>query len=76
MKSRLLNYLNLNNIINPVQFGFQAGISTQDDILHLTEKLYSNLNEKLFTIGIFIDFSKCFDTINRSILLKNLKDMV
>ena len=73
IKSRLLNYICSNNIINPVQYGFQPGISTQDAILHVTEKLYSNLNKKLATIGIFIDFSKCFDTINHCILIRKLE---
>ena len=70
IKSRLLDYICKNRIINPAQFGFQSGISTQDAVLLITEKLYVNLNEKLSTLGIFIDFSKVFDTINTRILLK------
>ena len=70
IKSRLLDYICKNRIINPAQFGFQSGISTQDAVLLITEKLYVNLNEKLSTLGIFIDFSKVFDTINTCILLK------
>ena len=72
LKSRLLNYICSKNIINPVQFGFQPGISTQDAILHIMENIYSNMNSRFATIGIFIDFSKCFDTINRKILIKKL----
>lgn len=73
MKARLLNFLNINNIINPVQFGFQSGVSTQDAVLHVIENIYANLNDRLDTVGIFIDFSKCFDTINRFILIKKLE---
>ena len=73
IRSRLLHFLNLNKIINSNQFGFQSGISTQDAVMHIIEKLYSNLNLDLYTVGIFIDFSKCFDTINRSILIKKLE---
>ena len=73
LKSRLLSYICSNNIIHPVQYGFQPGKSTQDAILHIIEKIYSNFNERLVTIGIFIDFSKCFDTINRKILILKLK---
>ena len=77
LKTRLLHYFSRNNLFNSCQFGFQAGVSTQDAILNLTEKIYSNLNNKIPTIAIYIDFSKCFDTLNRPILLKkNWKLMV
>ena len=73
LKSRLLRYFTINNLFNKSQFGFQTGFSTQDAIMSLTEKIYSNLTEKLSTIAIYIDFSKCFDTLNRNILLKKLE---
>ena len=59
LKSRLLRYFTINNLFNKSQFGFQTGFSTQDAIMSLTEKIYSNLTEKLSTIAIYIDFSKC-----------------
>ena len=73
LKSRLLSYIDRYNLISPCQFGFQAGISTQDAILFLVEKLYDSLNSRLSTIGVFIDFSKAFDTINLFILLRKLE---
>ena len=58
LKTRLLDFIKDNNIINLSQ----SGISTQDAIIHSIEKMYSNLNDKLFSIGVYIDFSKAFDT--------------
>ena len=72
LKTRLMNYLTDFNLINPVQFGFQANVSTQDAILHVIEKIYSNLDKKVSTMAVFIDFSKSFDTINIPIALKKL----
>ena len=45
LKSRLLHYFNTNNLLNQVQFGYQKGISTQDAILHVTERIYDNLEK-------------------------------
>ena len=73
IKSRLLHYFSRNNLLNHVQFGFLPEKSTQDAMIHLTEQIYSNLHNKLSTLAIYIDFSKCFDTLNRDILLKKLE---
>ena len=73
IKSRLVYYFTRNNLFNQVQFGFLSEKSTQDAMLHLTEKIYSNLHNKLSTMAVYIDFSKCFDTLNRNILLKKLE---
>ena len=60
-------------ILCKTQFGFQRGLSTQDAILNVIEQLYENLNNHLYSIGIFIDFSKAFDTITHEILLNKLR---
>ena len=73
LKSRLLHYFTRNNLLNPTQYGYLADTSTQDAMLHVTEKIYENLENKLSTLAIYIDFSKCFDTLNRDILLKKLE---
>ena len=73
LKSRLLQYFSRNNLFNASQFGFLANKSTQDTLLHFTEKIYNNLNIELSTLAIYVDFSKCFDTLNRSILIKKLE---
>ena len=73
LKSRLLHYFLRNNLFNRCQFGFLAGKSTQDALLYFAEKIYDNLDNKLSSLAVYIDFSRCFDTSNRSILLKKLE---
>ena len=44
-----------------------------DAIIHFTEFLYSALNNKKTCLNILIDYSKAFDNVNHSILLKKLE---
>ena len=62
LKVRIMNYFETSNLFCATQFGFRKDVSTQDAIMHVTEKIYENLNNKTSTIAAFIDFSKCFDT--------------
>ena len=72
LKSRLQQYFTEKNVFNPVQFGYQTGISTQDAIILVMEKIYANLNNKKSSLSIFVDFSKCFDSLNIGILVRKL----
>ena len=70
---RLSDYFTSNNIINNSQYGFRAGHSTLHALINATENIYKSLDNNLHTLGIFIDFSKAFDTVNHNILCEKLK---
>ena len=76
MHKRLYNFLENNEIIHPLQFGFRKKHSTTHTLISMTEHIKSSIESGKFGYGIFIDLKKAFDTVNYTILLKNLNIVV
>ena len=69
---RLYNYLCSKNILYDKQFGFRKNHSTSHAINYSMNKVTNELEKGRHVLGIFIDLSKAFDTINHTKLLKKL----
>ena len=72
MYNRLYNYLLQDNLLCEKQFDFQAANSTEDAVIQLISQILDAFNENKYTLDIFIDLSKAFDTVDHDILLKKL----
>ena len=72
MYDRLYNYLNENEILNDKQSGCQAGHSTEHVILELIDQVSNGFDNNNFVLGVFLDLSKAFDTVDHNILLEKI----
>ena len=71
--TKLSNHLEINKLLHIHQFGFRKKLSTEHNLLHLTNYVSNALNEDDFCIGIFLDLKKAFDVVPHCILIKKLK---
>ena len=66
-------YLQENKILYYKQFGFQAGQSTDHAIVQLLDQIYENFEENKYTLGVFIDLFKAFDTVDPNVIMSKLE---
>ena len=69
MYNRLYKYLCEEEFLYSKQFGFKKGHSADHAIVYLVDQIYESFETDNYTIGLFIDLSKAFDTVDHSILL-------
>ena len=74
MKTRAIEFLNENEILYNKQFGFRAGCSTSDAVLHYVDDCVTALDKRLYTITVFLDFSKVLTLLTMTLCYANLTD--
>ena len=69
---RMESFIEEKNLLTPSQYGFRKAHSTQHAILDIVNAIQSNMDNRLFSCGIFIDLKKAFDTVDHKIILHKL----
>lgn len=70
---RLRTFLTSCNILSENQHGFRMRHSTTTALLNFVDKVSYAIDSRQFTIGLFLDLSKAFDTLDLVILLRKLE---
>ena len=65
-------YLEMNNLLRPLQLGFRAKSSTTDALLYATETIRNDSNDNQSTAAAFSDTSKAFNSMSHENLLEKL----
>ena len=76
MFNRITDFVTKNKILNDNQYGFREQRSTYMALLQLLDKVTNELDHNHISIGVFLDLSKAFDSINHGILIDKYSVMV
>ena len=67
------NYIDKFSLLNDSHYGFRSGKSAALALMELTEEISFAMDEKMYTVGVFINLKKAFDTIDHKLLIQKLQ---
>ena len=75
LHNQLHKYLDDNNLLPPFQYGYRKNHNTGQAIADYIDYITKATVNKQVTIAIFMDLSKAFDTVDKSIIKQKLIDL-
>ena len=70
--NRLSKFFYGKQLLSENQFGFRRGKSTELACLSLVDRVLPAFADKGYAICVFLDFSACFDTVDREMIIAKL----
>ena len=69
INKRMIGFFDENDVIYEKQFGFRKQHSTVHALNTAVTQILNSLNNNKIVVGVFLDFSKAFDTVVHNILI-------
>ena len=73
---QMLNHMTMNGIHEPLQSAYKAGHSTETALVQVHNDICSAMDQNQVTILVLLDLSAAFDTVDHTILLNRLSNVV
>ncbi len=70
--NRLDKVIDKYKLLTESQYGFRSNRATSLALIDSVEEITNSIDLKQYTVGIFIDLKKAFDTINHDLLFKTV----
>ena len=75
LHNQLSKYLEIHDLLPPFQYGYRKSHNTTQAIADYTDYITKQISSQLCTIAIFMDLSKAFDTVDKTILEQKLNEL-
>ena len=69
----MITFIETHKILYDFQYGFRKNHSTILALIDIVDKIEFALDKNEYALGIFLDITKAFDSINHDILLTKLE---
>ena len=73
--SNITSHVVTQNLLHNRQWAYRKEKSTEQPLIHLTERWREPVEWELFVGILFVDFTKAIDTVSHNILLQKLNDL-
>lgn len=73
--NRILNFLNVHNVLTDSQHGFRPGFSTESSSVELIQHIHNEMDKKHQVVAVLFDLTRAFDTVDKIFVCNKISNM-